>query len=43
MLYTLIIHSSNCLRKEKIIICDVGHGLSVLFSLFISILFLIKI
>ena len=43
ILYTLIIVSSKHLSKEKIIICLIGHGLSDLFSLFISKLFLMSV
>ena len=42
-LYALIIVSSKHLPKEKIIIRLIGHGLSDLFSLFISKLFLMSV
>ncbi|CAK7072379.1 MAG: hypothetical protein PARBB_03396 [Parabacteroides distasonis] len=42
-LYVLIIVSSKHLPKEKIIICLIRHGLSDLFSLFISKLYLMNV
>ena len=42
-IYHLIIYSSNHSRKEKFIVYGVGHGLSVLFSPFISEILLMNV